>query len=164
MRLIRQRVRTHSRTLRAPRRSLSVRCCLPACLPAGIFTAGGTFCNMYGMLLGLRRAFPDSVRRGVPQQEDYRFICSHAGHYSNATVLSTMGINVQKRIVSVPITLHNDMDMAALREALESCFRLGVTVPAILLTMGTTDTFAGACACARAWLSPHAMAARSGRH
>lgn len=107
----------------------------------GLCTSGGTMANLYGLLIAMRKAFPQSLHRGTPS-ENYRFLSSFAGHYSNVTALRTLGVDTERGTLRVPINEANEMDCGALERALDSCFRLGVTVPALLLTMGTTDTFA----------------------
>lgn len=107
----------------------------------GLFTQGGTFCNMYGYLFGLRKALPDSLHLGLEYGQDYRVINSQGGHYSNTTNLSVLGVNIDKKTIRIKVTDDNDMDMADLEQQLTACFRLGCVVPTIMLTMGTTDTF-----------------------
>lgn len=107
----------------------------------GIFTQGGTFCNMYGYLFGLRKALPESVKKGLEGESDYRFISSQGGHYSNTTTLSIMGVNIDKKSLRVRLTDDNKMDLTDFEMQLRACFQLGCKVPTIMLTMGTTDTF-----------------------
>lgn len=107
----------------------------------GIFTQGGTFCNMYGYLFGLRKALPESVKNGLEGESDYRFISSQGGHYSNTTTLSIMGVNIDKKSLRVRLTDDNKMDLVDFEMQLRACFQLGCKVPTIMLTMGTTDTF-----------------------
>lgn len=107
----------------------------------GLFTQGGTFCNMYGYLFGLRKALPDSLHLGLEYGQDYRIINSQGGHYSNTTNLSVLGVNIDKKTIRIKLTDENDMDMVDLEDQLTACFRLGCVVPTIMLTMGTTDTF-----------------------
>ena len=107
----------------------------------GVFTQGGTFCNMYGYLFGLRKSLPESVYQGIEPAQDYRIIHSQGGHYSNTTNLSVLGVNIEKKTIRIKITDQNDIDIKDLRVQLEACFRLGCVVPTIMLTMGTTDTF-----------------------
>jgi len=107
----------------------------------GVFTQGGTFCNMYGYLFGIRKSLPQSRHLGLEYGQDYRIINSQGGHYSNTTNLSVLGVNLDKKTIRIKLTEDNDMDVADLRDQLEACFRLGCVVPTIMLTMGTTDTF-----------------------
>ncbi len=107
----------------------------------GIFTQGGTFCNMYGYLFGIRKSLPNSVKNGLDGGQDYRFINSQGGHYSNTTNLSVLGANVAKKTLRIKLTDTNDIDITDLERQMEACFRLGCVVPTIMLTMGTTDTF-----------------------
>lgn len=107
----------------------------------GIFTQGGTFCNLYGYLLGIRKNMPLAREYGLEHGLDYRIINSQGGHYSNTTNLSLLGVNLRRKTIRIRITDDNDMDMKDLERQLAACFQLGCVVPAIMLTMGTTDTF-----------------------
>ena len=51
-------------------------------------------------------------------------------------------MDIQKRTIRIKLTPDNDMDLDDLEQQLRACFRLGCAVPTIMLTMGTTDTFA----------------------
>lgn len=107
----------------------------------GIFTQGGTFCNLYGYLLGLRKSMPEARSYGMGYTHDYRFINSKGGHYSNTTNLSLLGVNLKQKTIRIKVTKNNKIDIKDFELQLESCFRLKSTVPCIMLTMGTTDTF-----------------------
>lgn len=108
----------------------------------GIFTQGGTFCNLYGYLLGIRKALPAAMHLGLEHGQDYRIINSQGGHYSNTTNLSLLGVNLAKKTIRVRVNPAHDIDLRDLEDQLTACFRLGCLVPCIMLTMGTTDTFA----------------------
>lgn len=107
----------------------------------GVFTQGGTFCNMYGYLFGLRKSMPDSIHFGLESCQDYRIINSQGGHYSNTTNLSILGVDIRNKTIRIQLTDDNHMDMQDLEDQLTACFRLNCLVPTIMLTMGTTDTF-----------------------
>jgi glutamate/tyrosine decarboxylase-like PLP-dependent enzyme len=107
----------------------------------GIFTQGGTFCNLYGYLLGIRKSMPEARSYGMGYTHDYRFINSKGGHYSNTTNLSLLGVNLKNKTIRIKVTKNNKIDIKDFELQLESCFRLKSTVPCIMLTMGTTDTF-----------------------
>jgi glutamate/tyrosine decarboxylase-like PLP-dependent enzyme len=108
----------------------------------GIFTQGGTFCNLYGYLAGIRKSLPEAKHFGMGYTHDYRIIHSQGGHYSNVTNLSLLGVDIGKRTVRIKINENNDIDLDDLERCLRECFNLHCVVPAIMLTMGTTDTFA----------------------
>ncbi|MCK5921749.1 MAG: aspartate aminotransferase family protein, partial [Methylococcales bacterium] len=110
-------------------------------LATGVFTQGGTFCNMYGYLFGLRKSLPESIHTGIEGSQDYRIINSQGGHYSNTTNLSVLGVDIKNKSIRIQLTSDNDMDMVDLEDQLTACFRLNCVVPTIMLTMGTTDTF-----------------------
>lgn len=107
----------------------------------GIFTQGGTFCNLYGYLFGIRKTMPESLHLGLEYGQDYRMINSQGGHYSNTTNLSLLGVNLAKKTIRIQVTDDHDIDLEDLESQLTACFQLGCVVPTIMLTMGTTDTF-----------------------
>ncbi|MEK7415478.1 MAG: pyridoxal-dependent decarboxylase [Planctomycetota bacterium] len=107
----------------------------------GIFTQGGTFCNLYGYLLGIRKSLPLSREYGLEHGQDYRIINSQGGHYSNITNLSLLGVNLRRKTIRIHINADNAMDPVDLERQLRACFQLNCVVPTIMLTMGTTDTF-----------------------
>lgn len=107
----------------------------------GIFTQGGTFCNLYGYLLGIRKSLTQSRELGLEYGQDYRIINSGVGHYSNMTNLSLLGVNIRRKTIRIRATDNNDMDLEELEQKLTACFQLDCVVPTIMLTMGTTDTF-----------------------
>lgn len=69
-------------------------------------------------------------------------INSQGGHYSNTTNLSLLGVNISKKTIRIKLTQASNIDLKDLEDQLTACFRLGCIVPTIMLTMGTTDTFA----------------------
>jgi len=108
----------------------------------GLFTQGGTFCNLYGYLAGIRKSLPEAKRFGMGYIHDYRIINSQGGHYSNITNLSLLGVDIQTRTIRIKLNENNDIDLNDLEHHLQACFQLNCVVPAIMLTLGTTDTFA----------------------
>ncbi|MDO5307938.1 MAG: pyridoxal-dependent decarboxylase [Planctomycetia bacterium] len=111
----------------------------------GLFTQGGTFCNMYGYLFGIRKSLKRSIRNGFDNANNYRFICSQGGHYSNNTALAVLGGNIEEKNLKIKMDEENRVDLRDLEEKLTACFRLKCAVPTIMLTMGTTDTFGVDC-------------------
>ena len=111
-------------------------------LATGIFTQGGTFCNLYGYLTGIRKSLPEARQYGMGYIHDYRFINSQGGHYSNITNLSLLGVDIRNRTIRIQINASNEIDLDDLERHLRACFGLHCVVPTIMLTMGTTDTFA----------------------
>ncbi|SIO32993.1 pyridoxal-dependent decarboxylase [Salinivibrio sp. ES.052] len=107
----------------------------------GIFTQGGTFGNLYGYLMGLRKQFPLSGQRGL-QGQDFRMINSLAGHYSNMTNLGLLGTDIPNQVLRVKVDTNNRLDLDDFAYTLNNCLAEGIPVPTILLTFGTTDTFA----------------------
>ncbi|SQD76713.1 pyridoxal phosphate-dependent decarboxylase family protein [Moritella yayanosii] len=108
----------------------------------GLFTQGGTFCNLYGYLLGLRKSLPNAKFTGMGMIEDYRILNSQGGHYSNMTNLSLLGVDIRNKTLRIKVTDSHDIDLDDMEQQLRACFTVNCRVPTIMLTMGTTDTFA----------------------
>ncbi|WP_375749380.1 pyridoxal phosphate-dependent decarboxylase family protein [Vibrio sp. HN007] len=107
----------------------------------GLFTQGGTFCNLYGYLLGLRKAFPGSSVNGL-SEETFCMMNSEAGHYSNMTDLALLGVSINKQVMRIKVNRDNQIDTQDFKRRMIECVQKGIKVPTILLTCGTTDTFA----------------------
>ncbi|MGL6001779.1 MAG: pyridoxal phosphate-dependent decarboxylase family protein [Plesiomonas sp.] len=107
----------------------------------GVFTQGGTFCNLYGYLLGIRKSLPEARTHGMGVDQDYRIINSQGGHYSNMTNLSLLGVDIRNKTIRIKVTQSNDIDLIDLERQMRACFDVHCKIPAIMLTLGTTDTF-----------------------
>ena len=77
----------------------------------GIFTQGGTFCNLYGYLLGIRKSLPEAKHKGLGHYQDYRIINSQGGHYSNITNLSLLGVDIENKTIRIQVGENNDIDI-----------------------------------------------------
>ncbi|WP_087024868.1 pyridoxal phosphate-dependent decarboxylase family protein [Thaumasiovibrio subtropicus] len=108
----------------------------------GLFTQGGTFCNLYGYLLGLRKSLPTAIHHGMQSVPDYRIINSQGGHYSNMTNLSLLGVDIKEKTIRIKVTDSHDIDFDDLERQMRACFAVKCLIPTIMITMGTTDTFA----------------------
>jgi glutamate/tyrosine decarboxylase-like PLP-dependent enzyme len=105
----------------------------------GLALEGSTKGNMYGYLLGLRKAFPQIKEEGLMGlQEKFLFANSQAGHFSNFTNLAAIGTG-RKNAMRIPANKFGCIKIQALKEKLEDCYQKGIIVPTILLTIGTTD-------------------------
>jgi L-2,4-diaminobutyrate decarboxylase len=104
----------------------------------GMFTFGGTGGLLYGVKVGLEKAVPGSIDRGL--SEPAVLICSEQSHYSCLTVASWLGIG-QQNVISIPTELNNSVDLAALEQAVRSAIEGGKKIAAIVATMGSTDAF-----------------------
>lgn len=105
---------------------------------AGVFTFGGTGTSLYGVKIGLEKACPQAMQKGVA--EDAVVLVSEAGHYCAANVAGWLGIGADNLVV-VPTTDDNEMDLARLEEAARSALAGGKKIAAIIATLGTTDAF-----------------------
>jgi glutamate/tyrosine decarboxylase-like PLP-dependent enzyme len=105
---------------------------------AGVFTFGGTGAALYGVKLGIEKAFPDAMENGV--RDNGVILASAQSHYCRLNVAGWLGLG-EKNVVEVPTHLGNDVRLdrleASAREAIEGDHRL----VALIATMGTTDAF-----------------------
>lgn len=104
----------------------------------GLFTFGGTGTLLYGIKIGLEKALPESLRRGV--RDDAVVITSTHSHYACASVAAWLGIGLDN-VIRVPTHLDNSIDVAALERAADEALASGRRLAAIVATMGTTDSF-----------------------
>ena len=107
-------------------------------LAGGVFTFGGTGTTLYGVKLGLEKACPGAMQKGVP--EDAIVFVSDAGHYCAMNVVGWLGIGTGN-LVAVPTTDENEIDLVQLEQAARTALSSGKKIAAIIATLGTTDAF-----------------------
>ncbi|HET9949653.1 MAG TPA: pyridoxal-dependent decarboxylase, partial [Longimicrobiales bacterium] len=105
---------------------------------AGVFTFGGTGTTLYGVKIGLEKAIPGTMERGV--REDVVLVCSDQSHYAKLNVAGWLGIG-EDNVVQVPTHRTNDMRLDAFEATLRKLIDEDRRVAAIIATMGTTDAF-----------------------
>ncbi|HUC20254.1 MAG TPA: hypothetical protein VMR98_02035 [Candidatus Polarisedimenticolaceae bacterium] len=103
--------------------------------PYGIFTFGGTATNLYGMKIGLKKAFPASSRKGIP--ENVRVFAAEDAHFSHDASADWLGIGTE-RIVVVRAGEDRTTDLKDLEHKLRSALKAGCRVGAIVINGGTT--------------------------
>lgn len=106
---------------------------------SGVFTFGGTGTTLYGVKLGLEKACPGAIQKGVPEKEAVVFV-SDAGHYCAANIAGWLGIGTDNLVV-VPTTHENEIDLELLEQAARDALADGKKIAAIIATLGTTDAF-----------------------
>jgi len=105
---------------------------------SGVFTFGGTGTTLYGVKLGLEKACPETIHKGVP--EDAVVFVSDAGHYCAANVVGWLGIGMNN-LITIPTTAENEIDLERLEQAARESLTNGKKIAAIIATLGTTDAF-----------------------
>jgi glutamate/tyrosine decarboxylase-like PLP-dependent enzyme len=105
---------------------------------AGVFTFGGTATTLYGVRIGLEKACPDTMREGL--RDDAVVLAGDTAHYCRYNVAGWVGLG-SKRLLTVPTTPRNEMDLDALAEQAREALTAGRRIAAIIATMGTTDAF-----------------------
>jgi L-2,4-diaminobutyrate decarboxylase len=104
----------------------------------GIFTFGGTGCNLYASRIGIEKADPDAKFTGI--RDRIVFFCSDVSHYSikSSAIWTGIGLN---NICVIPTDDDNMMRVDRLEEELVKTIESGARIGCIFATMGTTDAF-----------------------
>ena len=105
---------------------------------AGVFTFGGTGTTLYGTKLGIEKAFPDAMDKGVPGGGV--ILASAQSHYCRLNVAGWLGLG-EKNVIAVPTHFENDIRIDRLEAAARAALEQGRRIVALIATMGTTDAF-----------------------
>jgi L-2,4-diaminobutyrate decarboxylase len=105
---------------------------------AGVFTFGGTGTNLYGAKIGLEKACPAAMQRGI--REPAVIIASDTAHYCKYNLAGWLGLGTDQLVV-VPSEPNNEMDLQAFEQKLRDVLQQGKKVACIVASMGTTDAF-----------------------
>ena len=105
---------------------------------SGMFTFGGTGTTLYGVKLGLEKACPETIRKGV--SDDAVVFVSDAGHYCAANIAGWLGIGTDN-LIAIPTSVENEIDITELERETRTALASGKRIAAIIATLGTTDAF-----------------------
>ncbi|MDA1212626.1 MAG: pyridoxal-dependent decarboxylase, partial [Planctomycetota bacterium] len=105
---------------------------------AGIFTFGGTSTLLYGLKIGLEKACPGTMHKGI--SEPAVVLCSEQAHYACRTAVAWLGLG-EDRLVEIPSTPDNEIRPCLLESELRRVLNEGTKIAGIVATMGTTDAF-----------------------
>jgi len=105
---------------------------------SGVFTFGGTGTLLYGVKLGLERACPHAMQRGL--RDEVVVLASQRSHHTCLTSAGWLGIG-SDQVRRVPVHDDNSVDVERLRDVARSDLRAGRKIAAIVATVGTTDAF-----------------------
>ncbi|MEJ2231187.1 MAG: pyridoxal-dependent decarboxylase, partial [Nitrospirales bacterium] len=104
----------------------------------GIFTFGGTGTILYGIKLGLEKSLPGAMEHGI--REDAVVFASDSSHYCRYNIAGWLGLGA-KNLMTIPTTVHNAIDLRALRKQAILVLKAGQKIGGIIATLGTTDAF-----------------------
>lgn len=104
----------------------------------GVFTFGGTGCLLYGLKIGLEKAVPGAMTRGLDRPAIV--LASEHCHYAVLNAAGWLGIG-QDSVVRVATHLDNSVKVDAVRAAARQAIADGKRIAAIVATMGSTDAF-----------------------
>jgi glutamate/tyrosine decarboxylase-like PLP-dependent enzyme len=104
----------------------------------GVFTFGGTGTVLYGLRIGLEKACPGTMQDGL--RDDVVVFASDAAHYCRFSLAGWMCLGT-RRLVTIPTSDSNEIDLALLAEAARAALAAGKRIAAFIATMGTTDAF-----------------------
>lgn len=105
---------------------------------SGVFTFGGTGTTFYGVKIGLETAQPGAFQHGVGQS--MRVLSSDVAHYATISSAAWTGMGADAAI-SVVSGADNSINVGELEKALRQVLDRGEKIAAIIVTMGTTDSF-----------------------
>ncbi|MFI5529251.1 pyridoxal-dependent decarboxylase [Kitasatospora sp. NPDC051853] len=101
----------------------------------GLFTFGGTGTMAYGIKSGLRKAFPDSARTGVPSSA--RVVITEDAHFSHATAADWLGLGAEQLVV-LPAGDDRRTRMQGVETLLRAELDAGHQIATIIINGGTT--------------------------
>ncbi|MBS0207392.1 MAG: aspartate aminotransferase family protein [Planctomycetes bacterium] len=104
----------------------------------GAFTFGGTGAMLYAVKVGLEKALPDTIQRGIYGRPVV--LASKSSHYSVTNVASWLGIG-HDNVRLAPSKHDNAVDLDALEALARESLAGGEHLAAIVATMGSTDAF-----------------------
>ncbi|MFN0195122.1 MAG: pyridoxal phosphate-dependent decarboxylase family protein [Planctomycetaceae bacterium] len=107
-------------------------------LAAGIFTFGGTATLLYGLKIGLEKACPGTMQKGI--SEPAVIFCSEQAHYACRTAAAWLGLG-EDRLIEIPSTPENEIRTCLLETEMRRVLKEGTKIAGIVATMGTTDAF-----------------------
>ena len=104
----------------------------------GIFTFGGTGCNLYAARIGIEKADEDAKHTGI--RDRIHIFCSDVSHYSikSAAIWTGLGLN---NVKIIPSDDKYSMDIRKLEAEMNKTIENGARIGTIFATMGTTDAF-----------------------
>ena len=105
---------------------------------AGVFTFGGTATTLYGVKIGLEKACPGTMHKGV--HADAVLFASDASHYCRYNVAGWLGMGTGN-IDTVPTLATSEIDLVELERRARSALAAGKHIAAFIATMGSTDSF-----------------------
>jgi glutamate/tyrosine decarboxylase-like PLP-dependent enzyme len=107
-------------------------------LASGLFTFGGTGTMLYGVKLGLEKAIPGAMRKGIDRP--VVVLASERAHHTCLTAAGWLGIG-EDQVWRVPA----EDDFSASAESFAACgqraIEAGFRIAALIATVGTTDHF-----------------------
>jgi glutamate/tyrosine decarboxylase-like PLP-dependent enzyme len=104
----------------------------------GVFTFGGTGTMLYGARIGLEKAWPGTMKRGL--QGPAHIVASTQSHYASYTVAGWLGIG-QDRFVEVLTDDKNEIRTCLFETQCRDLLKGGERIACMVATMGTTDAF-----------------------
>lgn len=104
----------------------------------GIFTFGGSGCNLYAARIGIEKALPHTKEKGL--HGTIHVFCSDIAHYSIKSAIIWTGVGMDN-IKVIPSDESNTMDVSILKQELLNSIQQGAKIGPVYATMGTTDAF-----------------------
>jgi len=104
----------------------------------GVFTFGGTGCLCYGLKVGLEKAVPEAIRRGI--HEPVVVFASEQSHYAVLNAAGWLGMG-QESVVKVPTHLDNSIRLDGAPRRRAGCDQARSKDRLLCRHDGSTDAF-----------------------
>ena len=101
----------------------------------GFFTFGGTATNLYATKVGLKKAFPKSGEKGIPNS--VRVFVTEDSHFSHALSADWLGIGTDN-IISIRASKNRQSSIKDFSRKVEKALNAGQVISSIILNGGTT--------------------------
>jgi len=108
-------------------------------LASGVFTFGGTGTVLYGMKVGIEKALPGAMNKGVGSGAV--ILVSERGHYCVESCASWLGLG-KDSVIKISTNNHQEIDIQALGKIARKVLSEGRKIAGMISTIGTTDHFA----------------------
>lgn len=104
----------------------------------GVFTFGGTATMLYGVKIGLEKACPGSMDKGLCSEAV--LLASDVSHYCRYNVAGWLGLGT-RNVLAIPSSEDNSIRLDVLEAESRKLLEGGKRIAAFIATLGTTDAF-----------------------
>lgn len=101
----------------------------------GLFTFGGTATNLYALKIGIKKAFPDSSKKGTPK--NIKIMITKDSHFSHLVSADWLGIGTDN-VVIIEANPDRSSNLNDAEKKMREIFKKGNRLATIIINGGTT--------------------------